>query len=88
MDCPKLISTKIFFAFPGSYWFNVILRGFFTIAWFLYGIIFQVQAALSNIPWKVIVLPFSAAVSAQINDMWFPCQTSTFLSLRFYYSRT
>ena len=53
---------KILIAFPGSYWFNVIPRGFFTIAWFLYGIIFLAQVALSNIPWKVIVLPFSVAV--------------------------
>ena len=73
--------TNILFALPGSFWFNVIPRGFFTIAWFLYGIIFLAQAALSNIPWKVIVLPFSAAVSAQINVMWFLSQTSKYVSI-------
>ena len=86
----KSISDKHSFClFPGSFWFNVIPRGFFTIAWFLYGIIFQAQAALSNIPWKVIVLPFSAAVSAQINVMWFLSQTRKYISIsQFYYSRT
>ena len=78
----KSISDKHSFClFPGSFWFNVIPRGFFTIAWFLYGIIFRVQAALSNIPWKVIVLPFSVAVSAQINVMWFLSQTSKYVSI-------
>ena len=80
MDYHKSISTY-FFAFPGSYWFNVIPKVFFTIAWFLCGIIFRVQAALSNILWKVIVLPFSVAVSAQINVMWFLSQTSKYVSI-------